>query len=450
MGAVVLASMLVICVTFALLFRLSRELSGHALAAIATTVLAAAASTIHWLARPHLFTMLFLVIFLAVIARARANRASAWKTLRWLPLLTILWTNLHGGFLAGVLLLAAYGLGDIAGSVINPDLKPRAEQRRSGVLFLLVASGCLLASLVNPYGYQLHVHIWEYLRDPDMTRAIIEFKGTNFQDGASGYLEALLALGFGAALWYARCGRYSEVIVLAMWGHLALLVARNIPLFALVAAPLTAPAVASWLDALRAAPVAAWIRRGVGELQDISKELAAMEAFPRAYVVSALGLAVIAVGMAQPEPGPLWKAEYDPKSYPAAALKQLSPDLRVFTNDEWGDFLIYRLWPAGGKVYVDGRSDFYGSKFGREYIELINGRYDWEQTLDRYGVDAVLLPPGHGLASTIKESAHWGVVFDDGIAILFRRVTPAGAPKLFSTPTGVGAESGYQAALQKM
>ena len=99
-------------------------------------------------------------------------------------------------------------------------------------------------------------------------------------------------------------------------------------------------------------------------------------------------------------------------------------------------------------VYVDGRSDFYGSKFDREYIELINGKYDWEQTLDRYGVDAVLLPPGHGLASTIKESAHWRVAFDDGTAILFRRVNSPGIPKLFSAPTGVEAKSGYQAALR--
>ena len=99
------------------------------------------------------------------------------------------------------------------------------------------------------------------------------------------------------------------------------------------------------------------------------------------------------------------------------------PAQRIFTHDEWGDYLVYRLSPTGTKVFIDGRSDFYGEKFCQEYIELMNVRYDWEQKLSRYGVDTILLPPDAPLASTIKESRHWRVVYDDGSAIVFR---PAG------------------------
>src|SRR5262249_11780106 len=97
-----------------------------------------------------------------------------------------------------------------------------------------------------------------------------------------------------------------------------------------------------------------------------------------------------------------------------------NPTERIFTGDEWGDYLIYQLFPKGTKVYIDGRSDFYGEKFCQEYIDLVTVKYDWEKILARHGVEVVLLPPDAPLASTLKESKHWRVTYDDGSAIIFR------------------------------
>ncbi len=91
----------------------------------------------------------------------------------------------------------------------------------------------------------------------------------------------------------------------------------------------------------------------------------------------------------------------------------------IFTHDEWGDYLIYRLFPKT-KVFVDGRSDFYGTKFNEQYVNVMDVKYDWSKTLDRYRVDAVLLPVNAPLASTLKESRKWRPVYDDGVAIVFR------------------------------
>src|SRR5690348_5472549 len=74
MAAVVLASSVVLSVTFALLFRLARRRS-DALVALAATLAAAGASTGHWLARPHLFTMLFLVVFTGILERAGEDQS---------------------------------------------------------------------------------------------------------------------------------------------------------------------------------------------------------------------------------------------------------------------------------------------------------------------------------------------------------------------------------------
>jgi len=99
----------------------------------------------------------------------------------------------------------------------------------------------------------------------------------------------------------------------------------------------------------------------------------------------------------------------------------------VFTHDEWGDYLIYRMYPAH-KVYVDGRSDFYGDDFEqKKYIDVASVKYDWEKTLNGFGVNTILMPTGAPLSGALKESSRWRVVYDDGIALVFRSVSRAGA-----------------------
>ncbi len=74
------------------------------------------------------------------------------------------------------------------------------------------------------------------------------------------------------------------------------------------------------------------------------------------------------------------------------------------------------------KVFVDGRSDFYGEKFNQAYVDVLNVKYTWPQTLERYGVNTLLLHADAPLTGAVKESARWRVVYDDGLAIVFRPV----------------------------
>ena len=93
---------------------------------------------------------------------------------------------------------------------------------------------------------------------------------------------------------------------------------------------------------------------------------------------------------------------------------------RLFTMDQWGDYILYKVWPRQ-KVFVDGRSDFYGQAFGEEYISLMNADFKWSEIVKRYGFDLMLLPVNWPLASVLKLSPEWRVVADDGTAILFER-----------------------------
>jgi hypothetical protein len=118
---------------------------------------------------------------------------------------------------------------------------------------------------------------------------------------------------------------------------------------------------------------------------------------------------------------------------------------RIFTSDLWGGYLIYRLYPKA-KVFIDGRSDFYGTPFELKYLDMVAGKYDWDQNLDKYGAQTVLLPADLALASALKENPRWRVVYDDKTAIIFRLAAGQSRQVSNSPYRGTGENCGIPAA----
>jgi len=422
LAAVSLFAMLLIAVTFALVFRLARRKS-NAVLAITVTVLAMAGSSIHWLARPHLYTLLFAVIFLSALDRVRDGHTKVagipWLVL--LPVLTVLWSNLHGGFPVGMVLISVFGVAELLRFLLAAGGEGRAAVFAQAGKYFLSALACLAASLLNPYTYHLHVHVWQYLRDPYLSERIMEFLSVSFHHPIAIFFETMLAGGVLAAAWYAKRGNYAEPLLFLLWAHAALLSARNIPIFMIVVAPMVAAAADAGMRNLAAAPVAAWLRNLTARINRMMRETSETDAIGRWHLASLAGVALVAALLYAPHPPKGFRAEFDPTRYPADAVSALRqyPAARVFTFDQWGDYLIYRLYPRS-RVFVDGRSDFYGEDFETKMLQVLNVNYGWDQTLARFAVDTVLMPPNSPLTGALKESCRWRVVYDDGVALVFR------------------------------
>jgi hypothetical protein len=446
LAGVVLASLFVLAVTYALLFRLTRRKCANVLLAIAATFMAAAGSSVHWLARPHLFTLLFVVIFCSVLERAQEGRT---RLLTWLPVLSVIWVNLHAGFFIGILLIAAYAAGELATAMAEAQPERRRAALARGRPYLLSALGCVAASLVNPYFYHLHVCIYQFLADPYAFRHINEYQSLNFQHPLARFFEPMILMGMAAAAWNLYQKRFTQAFLILGCGHLALYSVRNMPIFLIVAAPVVAAAVHEWLLRLSGANVAGWLKRAAAAMEALGAEIGATDRIPRLHLASAAGLVIVTAIFFAPAPPAKFRAEYDSNNYPAAALRVLREPgsaKRVFTDDEWGDYLIYRLYPST-KVFVDGRADFYGAKFNEKYekyIDVMNVKHGWEAWLNQYGVDTIVLPPDASLAGALKESHRWRVIYDDGIAIVFRaaRADRLAGEQVSAVPTNGGMERG--------
>ena len=77
----------------------------------------------------------------------------------------------------------------------------------------------------------------------------------------------------------------------------------------------------------------------------------------------------------------------------------------MLTTDQWGDYLIY-VNPQQ-KVFVDGRSDFYGPEIGNQYLRMINGSGIGEQLLDKYDFNLALLPMEMPIVQLLEAHPDW-------------------------------------------
>src|SRR6266851_3843830 len=298
LAGIVLVSLLVLGATSVCVYRSTLEESEHRVIAIVLTGLAMAASTIHWLARPHLVTPLFATAFCWALNRTERNQGPG--VLLALPALTILWVNLHGGFFVGIVLLITYAIGAVAEELIHGARRNAWIRARR---YVWTAAACALASLLNPYGYHLHGHVVRYLGASFYLQRISEFQSIDFHSFTAAYFETLLVLAMAAAAWHLGAGRLVHVLLLLSWSHLALFSARNIPIFAVVAAPGIGLAMREWLEYMGSCHPLHWpgkIGANLAELEAGLRSIANIHRRRHWHFVPCFGVLVLALLLTRP------------------------------------------------------------------------------------------------------------------------------------------------------
>ena len=386
----------------AVLLRYALWRGSNVMLALPVVLLAIGSSTIHFLARPHLFTLLLLPTALWIFERDRRGPGQA----IWLLIpLTAVWANLHGGFAIFLALLGCAIMGLAAESLTG---RPRwAEVKRYAQLL----AGCVLATLANPFGAKLHEHIFEYLRADWIRNLVQEFQAPTFRSEGQLQFEILLILGLMLCTRLIAQRRLADAFMILFLAHSALSSVRHAPLFALLVAPLLASELTSlWRSRVDVSSPGASSRILFQIGADISP------AFQRGTVWVGVALAGVALSPYA------WPADFPGEAFPVGMVhrnENLLVGKRILTSDQWGDYMIYALYPKKHKVFIDGRSDFYGERLGRDYLSLMQGDSKSVGLLDRYAFNAVLVPVDWPISAILKAKRTWRVVEDDGRSILF-------------------------------
>ena len=413
---VVVFTGLVLSLAATLLFRYAIWRGANVVAALVTTLLATGASTVHYLARPHIFTMLGLTVTLWMLERDRRNPTRA----VWLLVpFTAVWTNLHGGFVAGIACLVLATVGAAFQAMLDP---PEARRYDGVRRYGLLTGACALATLANPYGWRLHQHLASYLTSSWIRDVVEEFQSPRFRSESMLQFEILLFGGVLLVPILFRRRQIADLLMVLFWAHAALVSARHVPLYAIVAAPICAEVASrSW-----AGWSASLSRRSIGgTLRDC------LDDFSAGPQRSSLWIPIILLALSMyPWRGP---QDFPANKFPVTAIQRnadiLSPSTgakpRIFTSDQWGDYLIYHFYPVG-RVFVDGRSDFYGPSIGRQYLDLLNAAPNWQRTVETSGFDVALLPIEWPLGQLLMRQPGWHVRYLDRQAILLERQSHVG------------------------
>jgi hypothetical protein len=422
LAGVVVLGMLMLCLTSALLFRLVQRRCGNPLISIVLTFVAVCATSIHWHARPHLFTILFAVVFLYLLERVQSGE------IRWLfllPVIIAVWTNLHGGFFVGLLFLVCYAVGDLFAWLIAADRTAAKPALTSALRYAAAFAACLAATLLNPYTYRLHLFIWHFLGQPFID-GISEYLTPNFHNTQTRFIEVLLIVGLASAIWSAIHRRFADVLMIIGWAHLSLFSSRNVPIFAIAAAPVAAAALNDVISMVKDANIANWCRSALGGFSGIGTEIAEIDSAWRLHAISALAMCAVGFIVIDNRLDAKYAAHFDAEHFPVGAAEVLATrpsTTRVFTIDQYADYLIYRMYP-NWRVFYDGRADMYGYKHFEKVVKIVNAGGNWQKDLDSFGVESVLLPVEAPLAGALKVSPEWRPVYDNHHAILFDRVHP--------------------------
>jgi hypothetical protein len=399
-GLVILAGT-VIALANVILLRHMIWRGANALVVIVILNLAVGASSLHYLARPHVFTFLFLVAGLWLLdSDRRRPSARIWL----LAPLTTLWVNLHGGFLAMLVCLGIVAFGSaLEGSW--------AAARR----YALVAAACLAASGVNPYGYSVHVHAVRYLSEKWLVDLVREFQSVRFGSPEALYFEVLLFAGVALSFWLVSRRQVASALLILAWAHAAVTSARHIPIFVFVVSPLLAREVTLLWDR--------WVRFAKpGSVPSVLNALAT--AHTAGLARNSVWAPIFVLCLALLPLGWNWPVDFPEGRYPAAAVRnhaELISGSRIFTTDDWADYLTFHFYPRQ-KIFVDGRSDFFGKEMSEQYVQILKGHYGWDVLMKRYDFDAALIPTQSAVASLLRLSPDWRVISEDGQAILFRRM----------------------------
>ena len=222
---------LVLGLTYALVVRFLLRRGVEPLLAYLTSMASALLGSLHWVARPHLFTLLLVVVLLELLERREAPRP--W----WFAGLFALWANLHGGFTYGLILIAVYAGADLVDWRLRNG-GAEAVRRARGRALALVAAGA--GALLNPHGPALYAHVIDFFGKPLIVDQTQEFMSPDFHVFAGKvFLAVILLLVAGLALDDRRPATSHLLVLLANLAF-SLHSARNIELFGVTALPLMA------------------------------------------------------------------------------------------------------------------------------------------------------------------------------------------------------------------
>jgi hypothetical protein len=396
-GVVLLTALLIAGAFYVLYSALSSEFNERILMLV--IILWGVAITFpFWVARPLLFSIFFLAVWLVLTDRiSRGRQVNFWL----LPGLMVLWGNIHAEFVAGFLVLLAYMAGWFWDYLFNRENLDRQVIKKLAGTFAV----SLAASLINPFGWNTWKTILGYMGNKYLMSTIFETRPPDFSSPS--FLVELLFIIASILIFALKKGgvRSGQAFLIAGFTVLAMTSSRNMHLYGVVAPFVLAGPAIEIADL-------AFLKRSASAMLQIEKRL-------KGLVWPAATLLVTFVLLVSGKLG----GDYfiDPKLFPVGAVQWLQDNPQsghMFDNFIWGGYIVWRLWPEQ-KDFIDSQSDLTGEAT-KLYLTVNRLDTGWQAVLQQYDVQWVIMPVDSALSLELAKDG-WRTLYKDSTAIILRQ-----------------------------
>lgn len=349
--------------------------------------------------RPHIMADVFFSLFICLWERYRLT--NNYKRLYILIPLTIFWTNLHGSFQLGLGILSLMWIGELIEYYWRKDPRETsiAFLKHGGVVILL----CSLSSLLNPYGIELHISIYQTVFGGEIGRLakyIVEWRSFMAQQWAFVRWVPFLFLVSAASFYINRKNaRLSHILAFCALTVLTWQAARFRSYLAVMAVLVTAYNL--YKNPVKFKPVYPYVACAFFLVYSIYFYI---ERFHIIYPFHTL-----------PQIAPKKLVDF---------MEENNIHGRAFHRYSTGGYLAFRRWP-GELIFMDGRTPVF-KDFFLDYIEARTNASAFTKLENKFNFDYVFLDTtflksGNGLATNLINNKDWKLVYfnpEEGVLLL--------------------------------
>lgn len=343
---------------------------------------------IEGLVRCQVFSFLFFTLFLYLLELSRAKDK---KYLIYLPIIMIIWNNLHGGCVSGIGLVILYAIGEFFNTKSFKEILP----------YIYATLAMIIVLPINPWGVdylrflfqantmqRTHIAEWMGLFSSYFIHEFVKFRI---------YSLIVLIFGFLAILKQVISKTFvfdtTKYLVLSVTLYLAIIHIKLVP-FAMIT-------MISFL---------------YDDFYTIFNYLTRNIFNKIAPFKDSVVYLVILIFVFSNINSNIFKTKLTPNSYPIYAVDFISKNNikgNLFANFGLSSYIDYKLYP-NNKIFIDGR---YEEVYPDYLLALQNnfyvGKEGWKIVLSKYPPDIILLEKSYGVFDAIKQNKQWKLVYED-------------------------------------
>lgn len=340
--------------------------------------------------RPHIFSYITLLSTLYILDKYRREDT---KLVWLLPIISLIWVNIHGGSATLAYLLIAVAivtsLFDFQIFRIKGNKLPLTKIKVLSLNFIL----SILIQVINPNGFKMILYPYTNMADKLMLSVIAEWHSPDIKTVLGLLIFAVLGIVILTLFVIKTDIDFYDLAIMLAFTYLTLKSVRFVILFIIAVTPIFLKYIPEWKFKY--------------------KNLLIIPFTAIVILITSLLPLSIHNSMANP---------IDNSNYPSDKAIQVLKDekpQRLLNSYDWGGYLIYNDIP----VFIDGRADIFSKNILSDYMNISKVSSDVKDEINKFNFDMVICKTDSSLVTYLKEWKDYKIIYSDKKTTIFKRVS---------------------------